>query len=79
MSVRASVQKNTEFYQMASCSVTFPVSEVKEVPTFVIDFVKITNFRPNRRQGTVLEALKNEHFLNTFLIKKSAFCLLRKL
>ena len=25
-----------------------------EAPTFVIDFVKITNFRPNRRQGTVL-------------------------
>ena len=47
---------------MASCSVTFPVSEVKEAPTFGHDFVKITNFRPNRRQGTVLEALKNDHF-----------------
>ena len=64
---------------MAFAGVTFRVSEVKEAPTFVIDFVKITNFRPNRRQGTVLGVLKNDHFFITFLNKKECFLLLRKL
>ena len=67
--VRAS-RKTRSFTKWLLAVSNFEFRRSKEAPTFVIDFVKIINFRPNRRQGTVLEALKNDHFLNTFLTKR---------
>ena len=72
--VRASVQKNTEFYRGAFAGGTFSVSEVKEAHRFRHDFGKITDFGCFTSKGMIYRVPKKGPFLMLFEQKVSAYC-----
>ena len=65
-SVRASVQKNSEFYRGAFVGGTFLVSEVKEAHRFRHAFAKITNFGCFTSKGTINRVPEKGTFFNAF-------------